>query len=180
MFGSHLHLWLFLWLGGSRFGNAPHVLLDFCEDLIEILHLLIFHSVELWRQAMREQVQQTAHGGERGREPLHVWVSWWRASLCAWASSACLPLERHSSASSLFAYSLPCYLKKDDNETRRFKFPYHATPVFMPAHNSSTGTGASDNVKKDASDCAKNLRSNFTTLPLTANKNQPFQSCGCK
>lgn len=50
---------------------------------------------------------------EREREILRVWVLLWQVWLCSCASSACLPLERHSSVSSLSAYSSPCYLGRE-------------------------------------------------------------------
>lgn len=48
LFALCFHLWAFLRLGSSRFGRAPDVPLDFCEDLIEALHLLVFYSIDLW------------------------------------------------------------------------------------------------------------------------------------
>lgn len=45
-----LYLRGFLWGGSDAFRDALHVPLDLCEDLVEVLHLLVFHGVHLERQ----------------------------------------------------------------------------------------------------------------------------------
>lgn len=66
----HFYLCMFLRLGSNRFGNTPDVLLDFCEDLIEVLHLLIFHSIDLWSHKLclsrcnKHHIQETVSNME--------------------------------------------------------------------------------------------------------------------
>lgn len=125
-FHTTTYLCLFLRLKRNRLWNALNIPLDFCENLIEVLHLLVFHRIDLWRHKLcwsgrsRHYIlkENTKYIREKKRkhqkkEILRVWVLLWQAWLCSWASSACLRLERHSSVFSLFAYSSPCYLRTE-------------------------------------------------------------------
>lgn len=150
-----LYLDLFLWFRCNRFRNALHIPLDFCEDLIEVLHFLIFHGIDLWSHTnytgagatkrrrtyggrFQIHVRERREGGKKKEikvegEILRVWALSWQALLCSYSSSACLPLERRFSVFSLFAYSLPCcYLGREHKSAwERFHFSTIACGVFF-------------------------------------------------
>lgn len=48
------YLCLFLRLRGDRLWDALHIPLNLCEDLIQVLHLLIFNRIDLWTQTLQK------------------------------------------------------------------------------------------------------------------------------
>lgn len=94
------YLCLFLRLRGDRLWDALHIPLNLCEDLIQVLHLLVFNRIDLWRQ----KLQMSCHDNHfieikkkvecKQVRRIHVLALLWPALLCSCASGVCLRPER--------------------------------------------------------------------------------------